>query len=177
MIRPDEITQVGAFIKPHGIKGELSATFDVDDFEPEMFSCIITDIDGIFVPFFIESSRRKSHSTLLLTIDDVDSDVKAKDFSGKQIYVLTRELPNDILQDDADGFYASDLIGYTITETDGSIIGEITDFDDSTENVVLMVSRENEDMIYVPLADEFFVEINPESKQITMTLPSGILDL
>ena len=30
MISPDEIKEIGTFVKPHGVKGEISAQIDYD---------------------------------------------------------------------------------------------------------------------------------------------------
>ena len=49
MITRAEITEIGTFNKPHGIQGEISASFLCDFDEIELLSCIIVDEDGIFV--------------------------------------------------------------------------------------------------------------------------------
>ena len=50
MITLEEVVPVGQFLKPHGVKGEISATVNVEDIEA--FSAIICSMDGILVPFF-----------------------------------------------------------------------------------------------------------------------------
>ena len=81
MITLEEVVPVGQFLKPHGVKGEISATVNVEDIEA--FSAIICSMDGILVPFFISSSRSKSNVSVLLTLCDIDSDVKAKKFANQ----------------------------------------------------------------------------------------------
>lgn len=51
MITSDEIIEIGAFVKPHGVKGEISAQIDYE-IDLQELKCLIIDIDGIFVPFF-----------------------------------------------------------------------------------------------------------------------------
>ena len=58
MITPDILTSIGTFFKPHGIKGEISATLDYD-IDPSELRCIVLEIDGIIVPFFVDSRRPK----------------------------------------------------------------------------------------------------------------------
>lgn len=62
MIKLTEIAEAGIFNKPHGIKGEISATLDFD-IELDSVECIIIAVDGIFVPFFLESVRPKTAET------------------------------------------------------------------------------------------------------------------
>lgn len=175
MIKRTEITEAGVFNKPHGIKGEVSATLDID-IDPAMLKCIVMDVEGIYVPFFISSSRPRSAETYLLTIDGVDSEQKARELSGKEFYVFDSDLPDDD-EDGEDGFYASDLIGYTMVDSDLGKIGEITDYNDSTANLLLIVTTPEEKEIFVPLAPEFIDCIDPETREVLTSLPDGIIDL
>ena len=91
MITREEIIEIGIFNKAHGVKGEISATIDCEIDVFRKFSCIVVEIDGIFVPFFAESIRPKSQETVLLNIDGFDSDVAVKILVNKTIYVLKAE--------------------------------------------------------------------------------------
>lgn len=177
MISPTQIVKIGTFIKPHGIKGELSAEIHIDGLDLTTLRCIVMDVDGIFVPFFIESIRPKSHSTILIHLDDVCDESEAKDFAGKDFYALSDELPETSDNYDPDEFYASDLIGYSVIDESEINLGSVSDYDDSTDNVVLMVMRPNGSMIYVPFVDDFFIDITPEHKTIKVSLPEGLTDL
>jgi 16S rRNA processing protein RimM len=78
---------------------------------------------------------------------------------------------------DGDGFYASDLIGFTIIEDEsGNAIGEIDDIDDSTDNVLFIVVTPNDVTIYLPVADEFITAIDTDNHTVAMSLPEGILE-
>jgi ribosomal 30S subunit maturation factor RimM len=61
-------------------------------------------------------------------------------------------------------------------EVDGTAVGEITGYDDSTENVLLIVETPQK-TVYVPVAPEFFVNIDHDGKVLTMDLPVGLLDM
>ena len=176
MILRTDITEAGVFNKPHGIKGEISATldFDIDLTETR---CIVMDVDGIFVPFFITSVRPKTAETLLITIDGIDSDQKARTLTGKTFYVLDSDIPEDDDADGEDGFYIADLIGYTLVDSEAGTVGEITDYNDDTSNLLLIVTTSEGNDIYVPVADEYIDEIDPDTTTVHTTLPSGIIDL
>lgn len=175
MIKRTEITEAGVFNKPHGIKGEISATLDID-IDLAGVKCIVMEVEGIFVPFFISSVRPKTAETCLVTIDGIDSEEKARRMAGKSFYVLDSDLPDDA-DDDEDGFYASDLVGYTVVDSQLGELGEITDFNDSTSNVLFIVSRPDGSEIYIPVADEFIDEVDTSAAKLLTTLPEGIVDL
>lgn len=175
MIARDSLSEIGRFARPHGINGEITAALDYG-LTPDDLRCIIVEIDGIFVPFFISSFRTKGHENFLLAIDGIDSDNEAKLLSNKIIYALTDELPECFENEDGDGLYASDLIGWNITEDDRPL-GIIDNIDDSTANVLLIVSTPDNKTIYVPLADELINAVDPDTKTLDVTLPDGIKDL
>ena len=175
MIQRNSLSEVGRFARPHGINGEITASLDYE-LSPDDLRCVIVEIDGIFVPFFVNSFRPKGHENYLLTIDGIESDNEAKLLSNKTIYALTNELPESFENEDSDGIYASDLIGWTITE-DENPLGVSEDVDDSTANVLLIVKTIDGATIYVPLADELINAIDSDTNTVDVTLPDGIKDL
>lgn len=178
MITRDEITEAGVFNKPHGIKGEISATLDIDVDLAEV-RCIVIEVEGIFVPFFISQVRPKSADTDLLTIDGIDSDDKARTLTGRSFYVLDTDLPDDEEDgdDDSEGFYAADLVGYRVVDSEQGPLGTIADINDSTANILFIVSRPDGSEMYIPVAPEFIDAIDPDGPTLTVTLPADLIDL
>ena len=176
MILRTEITEAGVFNKPHGIKGEISASLDFD-IDLTQVKCIIMEVDGIFVTFFINSVRPNTAETFLITIDGIDSDKKARALTGKSFYVLDTDIPEDDDADGEDGFYVADLVGYTLVDSEAGTVGEITDYNDATSNLLLIVTTPEGGEVYVPVADEYIDEIDPETTTVHTTLPTGIIDL
>jgi len=177
VILESEIIEAGKFNKPHGIKGEISATVEID-IELDDVKCIIIPVDGIYVPFFIESVRPKNNDTYLISIDGVDSEGKAQYFTNHRFFILKSDLAeSDDEYDEEDGYYAADLIGYTIEDDRAGKIGTITDINDTTQNVLFLVETDDGDEVYVPVADEFIISVDSEEKIIRTALPEGIVDL
>lgn len=180
MIRENEIIAIGKFGHPHGVNGEISCFLD----EPVDFlalRCIVVNIDGINVPFFINSSRAKGPHSTLLTIDGISDERAASEFAGKTIFALKDDYISENDYDDGDqdsGLYADDLIGFSIVDTSGRLNGTITDVDDTTENVLFIVYAENSTKpILIPVANEYIDEVDQENRILTVDLPDGFLDL
>ncbi|MDE6117922.1 MAG: ribosome maturation factor RimM [Duncaniella sp.] len=177
MILESEIIEAGKFNKPHGIKGEISVTIDLD-VDLECVRCIIIPVDGIYVPFFIENVRPKNGETFLVTLDGVNNEEKAQYFANRAFYILATDLPDENDEDsDEDGFYAADLIGYTLEDVTAGKIGIVTDINDSTQNVLFIITTDNGSEVFVPVVDEFITNIDPDKKLICTSLPEGIIDL
>lgn len=176
MIKREELVEIGSFNKPHGINGEINATID-NGIDFSELRCIVLDIDGIFVPFFVESFRSRGIDSYLLTIDGIENEDVAMAFSKKTIYALKEDCMNLDIHDDGDGMYAEDFIGYTVADVDNSVIGKIVDIDDSTDNILFIVEKNDGNNAYVPVADEFIIDIDTENVIVTMSLPEGLFDL
>lgn len=174
MIEKSELIEIGQFGKPHGIKGELNAAID-GNVDLGRLEKVALDIDGIYVPFFLDAVRPKRVDSVIIGIDGIDSEEKASQLVNKTIYAFAAD--NVVEADEEGGLYASDLIGYTIVHANGQPVGTITDINDSTDNALFIVTLPQGHPVYIPIADELIEEINQEKKYIVMTLPEGILEL
>lgn len=173
MISNDEIAYIGTVNKTHGIKGELSVVFDSDEVDPAALRCLVFDMDGINVPYFVESARRRGNASWLVLLDGVTSDAEALHFVGKDIMALRADLPDDGENAD-DGFYIDDLVGFTLLDTDGTVVGSITDYDDSTINTLFAVEQNDGSQIFVPAAADLITDVDPERQTVTIDLPTGL---
>ena len=176
MITRDELIMIGRFNKPHGVAGELSATTDIDVEDLDGLSCLVSEMDGIFVPFFVNSCRPKTSETVLLTIDGVDSDVEAARLVNHDIYALKRDFSQASDDADADGYPLDYFIGFELNDADGTRVGKITDVDEQTENAIFIVERQGKQLM-VPASDDLIVEFDLDNKLMVMDLPLGLLDL
>jgi 16S rRNA processing protein RimM len=176
MIREQDIEAIGHVTKTHGIHGELNITLD-DGIEPDELKCLIFDMDGIYVPFFVTSCRTRGSQSWLVKLDGYDSEAAATMFVGKTIYAEADELESDEVDED-DGFYADSFVGWEMVDADsGKVIGRIEDLDLSTENVLFVVDRPDGNTLLVPVAEEFFAAIDPDNQRVTMDLPTGLVDM
>ena len=176
MITRDELIAIGHYNKPHGVAGELSATVDVELEVLRGLSCLVSDIDGIFVPFFVNAIRPKSGDTVLLTIDGIENEKEAARLVNRDTYALKRDYRQESIDADADGYPLDFFIGFELRDSDGSRVGEITDVDEQTENAIFVVDRDGSD-IMVPATDDLIVEFDVDNKLMVMDLPEGLLDL
>ncbi len=177
MILREELIEIGCFNKPHGVAGELSVTVDVDADVLRELSCIVSDVDGIFVPFFINSCRTKTSQTVLLTIDGIGSDTEAARLVNHNIYALKRDFSQLMEEEEMDDEYPLDFfIGFQLITKDGTKVGEIIDVDDQTENAIFIVDNDGSEVL-VPASDDLIDDINVDSKVIIADLPAGLLEL
>ncbi len=179
MIYREDLIEVGVYNKPHGINGEISATFDYDADVISTYDCFISDINGIFVPFFAESFRAKSNNTVIMKIDGFYNEKDVKLLVNHKIYLLKESFRKSFatFDENNDEISIDFFIGFTIyNDENNEVIGKIIDVDCSTENYLFVVER-NESNILIPATDDFITDIDFENNILKMSLPQGILEI
>ena len=176
MIVREELIAIGHYNKPHGVAGEISATLDVDIDVLQALSCLVSEVDGIYVPFFVDTCRPKTAETVLLTIDGIDNERDAARLVNRDIYALKKEFRQESEDTDADGYPLDYFIGFELRDADGTSLGEIADVDEQTENAIFIVDRGGAELM-VPATDDLIVEFDLDKKIMVMDVPEGLVDL
>lgn len=167
---------IGTVIKPHGIKGELNVIMtDMaepdEDFAPG--ACVIIEIEGLDVPFFVGSARSRGGDSLLLTLDEISDEREAAELAGKTLYIYAD--PEE-LSDGEEELTARALIGYEIRDSEtGATIGRIADLTELTPECWYFVLEDTEKLI--PAVDEMITEIDADNRIVSMSLPEGLAEL
>lgn len=169
MIRAEEVFKIGRLGKTHGVKGEVTFLFEDDVFDRVDADYLILDLDGILVPFFIEEYRFRSDSTAIMKLEGIDTQDRARELTGTEVY-----FPLSLVPDDEEQLTLSFLVGFELIEAkNGQKIGRIASIDDQTANILFCL----EDGTLIPANDELITDIDKEHRQITIDLPEGLLDL
>lgn len=174
LISADKLTRIGRLLKPHGVNGEITVLLSAD-VDLESLKCIFINIDGLFVPFFLNSVRPKGAETDLVMIDGVANEQEAASLCPSDMYALRSEVI-DSETADTDGVYANDLVGFNVV-ADGKLLGKITALDDTTENYLFIIEKADGSIVLVPVADEFIIDVDSDTQTISMELPEGLLDV
>ena len=170
MIKEQDIYKIGLIGKAHGVKGELSIQIDDDIFDRVDAEYLVLKLDGIFVPFFMEEYRFKSDSVALVKFEGVDTQERARELTGVEVY-FPRELAE---QDEETELSYAALVGYTLIDNNsGKPVGTIAYVDEQTINIMF----ELEDGRLIPASEELIVDIDQQARTITLDIPEGILDL
>ncbi|MEY8706294.1 ribosome maturation factor RimM [Bacteroides faecichinchillae] len=172
MIKKEEVYRIGIFNKPHGIHGELQFTFTDDIFDRADCDYLVCQLDGIFVPFFIEEYRFRSDSTALVKLEGVDTTERARMFTNVDVYFPVEHVDEAEAGELSWNFF----IGFRMEDVHHGLLGEVVDVDITTVNTLFVVEQEGEELL-VPAQEEFILGIDQEKKLITVELPEGLLNL
>ena len=169
MIKQEEVYRIGRLGKTHGVRGEVSLQFDDDIFDRVDADYLVLELDGILVPFFIEEYRFRSDMVALMKFEDVDTQQRANELTGCDVY-----FPRALAANDEGDVSLSLLVGFDLVEANGgTTIGRIAAIDDTTANLLF----ELEDGCLIPANDDLIRDIDTKRKTIKMEIPEGLLEL
>lgn len=172
MINTDEVLKIGYLQKSHGIKGEITLIFDKSDYADIDTDFYFLDIDGIYVPFFIEEITFVTHIGARVKFEDINDETQASRYVNLSVFVYrSQAIENKSDENDDWDFF----IGYSVSEQNGRSLGIIESVDSSTMNVLFLL-KDAEKEYLIPATQDFISEIDEHTKHIRMNLPEGLIE-
>lgn len=165
----------GTIRRSHGHQGAMTIELhseELMDAEPQY---LFIDIDGIPVPFHVEEMRG-TREQLITAVERIDSSDAATLLRGRPVWIGADEAPQ-IEEGDVSIHL---LLGYSVEHTSGCLIGVITEIEDSTANVLLVISderREDQNPLLIPYVEEWIQELDTTRRVLTLSCPAELLDL
>ena len=87
MIKESEVQRIGTIVKPHGVGGEMAVTVPASLSWTDDLDCLVCSMDGILVPFYVESIREKSGTVILVKFEGYDTVESTSRFMGVTVYM------------------------------------------------------------------------------------------
>ncbi|MXO31460.1 MULTISPECIES: ribosome maturation factor RimM [Apibacter] len=164
---------LGTITKTHGLKGHLIVKLDTD--EPEAYNnleSVFININEMPVPFFLNECQLYNKDSLRVKFEDTS--INSQDLIGTQLYLPLNTLPK--LK--GKQFYYHEVIHFSLVDENLQKIGEITEINDNSAQALFIIKlSKNNKFIYIPVINDWIIEVNRNDQYISMTLPEGILDL
>ena len=173
MIKKEDVYKIGKLGKPHGVKGEVRMLCTDDIFDRVESDCLILEIDGILVPFFMEEYRFRSDERVLVKFADIDTEAQARELTGCEVY-FPREQAD---RHEGEATWA-ELVGYALVDVRrDTLVGTITRVDDTTINILFEVETADGREVLVPASEELVEQVDKTRHRIHVRVPEGILEL
>ena len=176
ILRPDlmhDLQKIAQVLKSNGTDGELVLGFR--DIAPEDINVeepVFIYFDGLPVPFFIESFRKKGQSKAIVRLTGIRGFDDAMEVTGQGVYAEAAGLDTDTVED------FSVLEGWKLLDSDEREVGMIAGFLDIPGNPCLEVTlaaSSGGNNVIVPLHEDLIVSIDEKRQELTMSIPAGLI--
>ncbi|MCQ2073714.1 MAG: ribosome maturation factor RimM [Bacteroidaceae bacterium] len=174
MISFDEVSKCGTVLHSHGTEGELVIPVSHDMIKDSGMRFIVVEMDGILVPFHITGVRTRGASSSIVRLEGIDTMEKADMLRGRKVWLLKEYLRN--LEDSGKVPFDMFVGMYAVDRKKGRL-GEITDIDDSTPNVLMKVSAADGREMILPACDEFIRNVSVRRGIVSLDLPDGLTEI
>ena len=163
---------IGSIFKLHGYKGNFVIYNENNySFTSNKIEYLFIEIDHILVPFFIEKFSINKTKNILIKLEDISSETKAKKFLNLKVY-----LPNKYLLIDKEKTTKNDIIGFTVNDINLGFLGTIKNIDTQTSQKLIYVSNKEKEFCF-PMNDHFIKSIKFETRTIFVEIPKEIIEL
>jgi len=173
-MKREECFELGVIIKKVGSDGRILLNLDADD--PKQYlktESVFLDFQDNVIPFSVKSFKLVSPSTAHLKLEDVDTEEQASMLIGSNVLLPLSALPKLT----GNKFYFHEVIGwYVINHENEMKVGIITDILDNGPNQLFKCDASNQ-LVLIPIVDEWIVNVDRENQEIRMILPEGLVDV
>ena len=161
--------EIGLFIGPHGIKGEVKVK-SFTEVPENLF---------VYEEFFLGNQTkpiklklvRKVKQNLICIVEDIKTRNEAEKFKNLTLYVKRDNLP--LLNDNE--FYQRDLLNFDVYNLERHNLGFVTSFNDFGGGLLVEVEK-NKKRFYLPIGKPFLKDINYKDKEVILNIDLGFIE-
>lgn len=164
---------VGRIGRPHGIRGDVVVGVRTDEPELRFAKGSRLDTDPPAAgPLTVAASRWHS-GELVVRFEGISDRDAAASLRGAWLTVDSAALAPP---DDPDEFHDADLIGLSVRDGDGAVVGEVTDVLHYGQDI-LVIRRAGGSETMVPFVKAMVPQVDVAGGFLVITPPPGLLDL
>ena len=163
--------QVGAVIKPHGLKGEAKVFVTSDD--PKRFEGLgeVTIVHGSERRDVAIEGVRYFKNVAIIKFEGIDTVEEIQKYTGCDIVIpRSKGLPLGEKE-----YYIGDLVGCDVETDDGEMLGKLTDVLKTGANDVYEVTLEDGKTVLIPAIKDCVREVDPENGRIVVHMLDGLM--
>ncbi len=172
----EQCIKVGWIKEAHGLKGDVyikllskPGNLKMPEWASSVKSYYLANEDSPLKECqFISLKPHKEG--LLAKIEGVSDRNQSEDVKGYALYIKKEELKSQ----PGESIYLHEILGFSVLDEEGIKLGVIKDFSTATAQDLVVVET-SDGQFDVPWVDEFIINLNFESKSVTMSLPEGLL--
>jgi 16S rRNA processing protein RimM len=166
---------VGRVMRPHGVLGELAVEVRTDDPELRLAPGAVLGTEPAAAGPLTIARRRWHSGRLLVRFADVDDRTAAESLRGTLLLVDSADLED---LPDPDSYRDHQLVGLTVVEPDGAVVGSVTDVLHHGQDLLVVAGsgpRAGAEIL-IPFVAAIVTEIDLKAGRVRVDPPAGLLD-
>ena len=161
-----EFFTIGHIVAPHGVRGDVRIYPDTD-FPERFLEMKYAYIDG--VKYAVKEARFHKR-VVLVKFDGIDDRNGAASLVKREI-----QIPRTELMPLAEGqYYIFDIIGCSVFDKNGNLLGEVTDILRTGSNDVYVVTGEDGNEVLLAVIPDVILSVDVGAKKIIADPPEWI---
>jgi len=161
--------KIGYILKTHGLKGEVTAVFEVE-MEWDGLTSLFLDSKGSLVPYFVERMSGTANRPFI-KFEGVESYEHALTLKGSSIYA-TKSVRPKLKRSE---FYDDEVIGFKVKDKNLGLLGQVKEIQSQGSNRLLSIIHGSKEIL-IPVNAPFITSLNKTKKSIQVELPEGFLE-
>jgi 16S rRNA processing protein RimM len=165
---------VGKVANTHGIRGELKIV-PLTDFPEDRFAVgshlTLTDVSGQDTLTVEVESARAHKNTYIVKLKGYENINEVEKYKGWMLKIDEEQLS----ELDEDEYYYHEIVGCAVVSDEGEQLGTVSEILAPGANHVWVVDRPTGKQLLIPVIDDVVLDVNVESKLITVHLMEGLV--
>jgi 16S rRNA processing protein RimM len=163
---------IGKIVATFGVKGEVILVHGLE--KKSNFKGVevlfVEEVKNSYLPYFIQTAKAKDSTETYIKLEGVETKEAAHRFVQKQIWLKQEDFEKVAGKRSMIG-----LLGFAIVD-EGNNIGTVEEVIEQPHQILLRTTYNNKEA-YIPLHEETLLKIDRKKKEISVSLPDGLLDI
>lgn len=167
-----EYYKIGKLVAVFGLKGELvlKHTLGKKTSLKGLQAIFIEEKKQSFIPWFIETAKIKTEEEVYLKLEGVDAREAAMKLTQKEIWI-----PEPDFKKLAAKSAPASILGYTIIN-DNEPLSKVLEVIEQPHQLLCRIEI-NQKEVLIPLNEQTIQKIDHKKKQVSVSLPDGLLEI
>jgi 16S rRNA processing protein RimM len=167
-----EYYKIGKLVAVFGLKGELvlKHTLGKKTSLKGLQAIFIEEKKQSFIPWFIETAKIKTEEEVYLKLEGVDTREAAMKLTQKEIWI-----PEPDFKKLAAKSAPASILGYTIIN-DNEPLSKVLEVIEQPHQLLCRIEI-NQKEVLIPLNEQTIQKIDHKKKQVSVSLPDGLLEI
>jgi 16S rRNA processing protein RimM len=162
---------VGRIGRPHGLRGEVTVQVSTDDPDSRFAAGVVLGTDPASRGPLTVTGMRRSGPVLVLGFEGITDRNAAETLRGTSLTLDAAALP---VPDDPEEFYDHQLVGLTVVDLAGTVLGTVSEILHPPAAPVLAVNRPDGSAELVPFVAAIVPTVDLDGGRLVVDPPDGM---